>query len=157
MSKHEMTRAIDARWSVGQEPPATICKHGHDLPEQCPACVKESKPRPLCPDPVLGTRDGWAWCPDCGGIKEPGHGHGPALTDGDEVDWRRECGIAQEATAEEQRRSEFAESLLCAMALQHGIDKRDGETHAYGLPAVEWYPPCTLGDCVFCDAARGDE
>ncbi len=30
----------------------------------------------LCPDPILGSRDGWAWCSSCGGIQPPGHTHG---------------------------------------------------------------------------------
>lgn len=36
----------------------------------------DPNPRPLCGDPQLGTRDGWDWCPGCGGLKEPGHVHG---------------------------------------------------------------------------------
>lgn len=30
-------------------------------------------PRPLCPDPLLGTREGWAWCASCCAIREPNH------------------------------------------------------------------------------------
>ncbi len=33
----------------------------------------DPNPRPLCPDPILGTREGWAWCTDCCGIREPQH------------------------------------------------------------------------------------
>ncbi len=35
----------------------------------------DPNPRALHPDPDLGTRDGWAWCSRCGGIKPPGHVH----------------------------------------------------------------------------------
>ncbi len=35
----------------------------------------DANPRPLCPDPVLGTRSGWSWCPSCFSIQAPNHVH----------------------------------------------------------------------------------
>ncbi len=31
--------------------------------------------RVLTPDPLLGTREGWRWCPECAGIQPPTHQH----------------------------------------------------------------------------------
>lgn len=48
----------------------------------CIACGKpdrrstapfDPEPRELCPDPQLGTREGWEWCAECAGIQPPGH------------------------------------------------------------------------------------
>ena len=63
-----------------------------------------------------------------------------------------------------RKRAEFAESLLCAMALEHGLDRMG----TYDLSEEEltrqradprwdgWvWAPCSVGECVFCDAARG--
>lgn len=40
-----------------------------------PKSPYDPKPRTLCPDPVLGTREGWKWCPKCGGIQPSNHVH----------------------------------------------------------------------------------
>lgn len=33
----------------------------------------DPNPMKLCPDPQLGTRDGWTWCSRCAAIREPAH------------------------------------------------------------------------------------
>ncbi len=39
----------------------------------------DPNPPKLCPDPILGTRDGWEFCADCAAIKPPGHIHGDPI------------------------------------------------------------------------------
>ncbi len=46
-------------------------------------------PPKLCPDPQLGTRDGWTWCADCCGIQSPGHVHGDPIEQMDAEELRR--------------------------------------------------------------------
>ncbi len=125
--------------------------------------------RKLCPDPQLGTREGWQWCGDCGGIQPPGHTHDPGES-ADELRGQRDRA-RQELHAhrvfvndidrddrdhnrrlyeQEQTRAEFAESLLCAMALTHGFEM-------LGLMEVgEWdrFNCEPESGCVFCKAAR---
>jgi hypothetical protein len=91
--------------------------------------------REMCPDPTLGTREGWAWCADCAAIQPPFHAH-----------W--EWGEVQlEAPAyraiHAEQRATFAESLLFALGWDH-----------FALCA-KFYGMCDPDSgCVFCDAAR---
>ncbi len=39
----------------------------------------DPNPPKSCPDPILGTREGWDFCPDCAAIKPPGHIHGDPI------------------------------------------------------------------------------
>lgn len=91
-------------------------------------------PPKLCPDPKDGTREGWAWCAECAGIKEPGHHHGA---------WDAPITLLVRRACRAEDRAEFAESLLCAMAFDH-----ERELIATGDPCARWEP------CVFCEAAR---
>ncbi len=116
--------------------------------EECAARVFAQRsffdpnPRALVPDQILGTREGWNWCPVCQGIKPPEHGHGIELcAPGGAC---RFSGPLIDLSA----RVEVAESLLCAIAFDAQrlvIDVRHGEG-------------CDPGDpdrgCIFCEAAR---
>ncbi len=105
---------------------------GFDPFADCIVCgakdARADPPRMLCPDPVLGTRDGWAFCGQCGGIKEPGHSH-----------------LVVTGLVDLMRRAEFAESMLCATVFDHarmmqGFHRPNEATCYY--------------DCALCDAAR---
>jgi len=64
----------DPRWLVGQEPSTPLNGEAVEISR-----IDETRspfdpdPRPLCPDPILGTREGWKWCARCAGIREPEH------------------------------------------------------------------------------------
>ncbi len=45
------------------------------LENDIPSPPTNEAPSPLCPDPQLGTRDGWKFCDTCAGIKPPEHQH----------------------------------------------------------------------------------
>ncbi len=62
----------DPRRLAPVEPPPAA-----DTTEQGSAAPNhfDANPRPLCPDPVLGTRAGWSWCSLCFSIQAPNHIH----------------------------------------------------------------------------------
>ncbi len=95
--------------------------------------------RQLTPDPQMGSRDGWAWCPVCGGIQPPEHNHGIQLcAPGGAC---RFSGPLIDLAA----RAEFAESLLCAVVFDH-VRMMQGH-HRIGEATCYF-------DCSLCEAAR---
>ncbi len=104
----------------------------------------DPNPRTLCPDPILGTREGYKFCSSCGGIKEPEHDHSP------EQDWKSaayDIGDRWRETNDERldaiKRAEFAESLLCALAFDHELWLL--------TPRYESHPG---SGCVFCEGLK---
>lgn len=126
------------------------------------ACLERvrSLPSPFDPNPraLEPAQNGFRWCHSCQSVAEVA-GHECAKPFGT---------LTNQATAQdwswlaerEGRRADFAESLLCAMALQHGFERMDPydmddeEIARVGRGAWMW-PGCDAGDCPFCDAARG--
>lgn len=109
----------------------------------------DPNPRPLEP-----AQNGYIWCAKCDCVRPAtghecltcrfGHRHMTAAL-------AAECahdGIPDEHLRwrQAESRAEFAESLLCAMAFDHGrrLRFRHGEAYCYPDPAA----------CVFCDAGR---
>ncbi len=74
-----VSRESDSRWKVGEEPQAASTGDPFPAIEGVVSPLTNSHfdpaPRPLCPDPVLGTREGWAWCDKCASIQPPNHTH----------------------------------------------------------------------------------
>lgn len=60
-------------------------------------CVPES--HALRPDPELGTREGWVWCPDCQAIQPPTHAH-DSFEDMSRANLLQFCRATVEADAE---------------------------------------------------------
>lgn len=99
---------------------------------------------------------GWVYCNTCES-PQPVSGH--------------ECGKdprlsyawgLEDALIAANARAEFAESLLCAMALQHGFERMDpydlsDEEIARVEPGAWMWPGCDAGDCPFCDSARAHQ
>ncbi len=101
-------------------------------------------------DLALSLPDGLAWCGDCAasvGMCKHRAGDGPLMI------------LVKRSTAAEAR-AEFAESLLGAMAFEHGLDRMghfdlSEEEIASAAQRGGWvWAPCEKGECVFCDAAR---
>lgn len=129
-------------------------------------CVAQSRGEfksPFDPNPpkLIPADNGWIFCATCES-PQPVSGHecvpvrclkcGKSEWEGA---WVCACDSLDAELSRAEMRAEFAESLLCAMAWSHGLDKRDHESHSFGPPVVEFYPLCAVGRCVFCDAARG--
>lgn len=85
---------------------------------------------------------GWVWCATCES-PQPVSGH-ECVPPGTDEDMHHVGTCLEDAD-----RAEFAESLLCAISLDHGLERfrrHFGGVEGYCHEAEE---------CVFCDAARG--
>lgn len=118
----------------------------------------DPSPRALCPDPQLGTRDGWMWCAECGAIQPPGHKHDSLseMLDRCKTDAAR-IALLREALDICEAELDFERSLLGAMAFDHGADpdvRHNLETGhdcvGQGWATVEVYG---RHPCIFCEAA----
>lgn len=125
------------------------------------------------PAPTTNGANGYRWCHECQSVADvaghecatrpPGSEHcadcGQSLWFmGANGVWEKTktCDLCEMVLKVDplETRAEFAESLLCAMAWDHGLDKRDHESHAFGIAVVEFYPLCAVSHCAFCDAER---
>lgn len=111
-------------------------------------------PSPFDPTPraLEAATNGFVWCDRCHQVR-PAAGHHCSLFD---------LGppIILDVMAIE-RRAELAESLVGALALEHGLDHMgtfdlDDVEIAAATARGGWvWALCDIGTCVFCDAARG--
>jgi hypothetical protein len=108
----------------------------------------DPNPRALCPDPQLGTRDGWMWCAECGAVQPPGHKHDSLseMLDRCKTDAAR-IALLREALDICEAELDFERSLLGAIALDHGL-----ALAAFGYSACDDFLKTGFG-CPFCEAA----
>lgn len=73
-----MSAPLPEDLSEPQDPDAVFRRLGYSLDQDALAADRARYaalvPPKLCPDPQMGTREGWEWCGRCAAIKEPGHG-----------------------------------------------------------------------------------
>lgn len=137
-------------------PVVDLSKHPHPYedhparPGDCHLCAAGADDRihvvksPFDPNPrkLEPAQNGFVWCDTCDQA-QPAAGHECATgIDREDLAIRmgsRAVGLWREA----RERAEFAESLLCALAWDHGT-----------AIARAWLA-CFPAECVFCDAARG--
>ena len=82
--------------------------------------------------------------------------------------WGLSSNVRGDATAallDAEARAELAESVLCALALEHGLERMGtydltDEEVARQRANPKWggwvWAPCEAGECIYCDAARGE-
>ena len=136
---------------------------GHPL--DCPTRVEFPYTTPV-PSPTANGANGFRWCHSCQSVAEvAGHECAPAVlvingscSPEELAALKGEIGgvivaapsdMGWEISEGRRERAEFAESLLCAMAFDHGLERfrrHFGGVEGYCHGAEE---------CVFCGAARG--
>ena len=136
---------------------------GHPL--DCPTRVEFPYTTPV-PGPTANGANGFRWCHSCQSVAEvAGHECAPAVlvingscSPEELAALKGEIGgvivaapsdMGWEISEGRRERAEFAESLLCAMAFDHGLERfrrHFGGVEGYCHEAEE---------CVFCGAARG--
>lgn len=96
------------------------------------------------PEPTANGANGFRWCHSCESVADVA-GHECVLPGTDED--MHHVGTCLEDAA----RAEFAESLLCAMAFDHGHERLHVGYFWLDIRAFHF---CPVGECIFCDAAR---
>lgn len=106
----------------------------------------------LCPDPQLGTREGWGWCGECGALQPPTHVHSSPLNKLYEPAARE--AFLFEALELANAEAERAQSMLCAVAFQWGQNWYSDSATNRSQGIVEDFLAAHAADTVIASPAK---